>query len=97
VVLQPSKAYQKWEELARLYIVQQVGPGFQLLTGKIFIEAQFYYKGNRPDLHGCFESLADCLEGFIYKDDGQIEVWGQKSRLYHDKVNPRTEILIQEI
>ena len=91
----PSKAYLAWEEIARLSIVGQIGCGWCLLKGEISINAQIYYKGVKPDLSGCFESIGDCLEGIIYANDSQIISW-DGSRLWHDLKNPRTEIVIME-
>lgn len=88
----PSKAYEEWEKQARESIWQAaiVPP----LDGPIWVEAHCFYKGNRPDLSGAMESIGDCLEGLIYINDSQIVSW-DGSRLYRDKENPRTEIIIR--
>lgn len=91
-MLVPSRAYSKWENQARksLWGSVIVPP----LTCQIQIEAHFYYRGPQPDLSGCCESVADCLEGIIYADDKQITSW-DGSRLHHDKENPRTEVIVR--
>lgn len=88
----PSKAYCAWEKEARQTLWGQaiVPP----LECPIHIEAHFYFKGRQPDLSGCMESIADCLEGIIYADDKQIYSW-DGSRLHHDKDDPRTIVVIR--
>lgn len=93
-VILPSKAYSDWEEAVRDYVELFCRP--KLITGDVAIEAAIYYKGGRPDLSGCFESIGDCLEGVIWENDRQIVSW-DGSRLYHDKANPRTEVKILEL
>ena len=92
----PSKAYEQWEYDSRIIIKPQlIEQLYGLIDCPLRIKAIFYYKGQRPDLQGAFESLADCLEGIIYKDDKQIESW-DGSRLVHDLKNPRTEVWISK-
>jgi Holliday junction resolvase RusA-like endonuclease len=86
----PSKAYCEWEEQARK-IIHKRNP---LLTSDVTVEAHIYYSGQQPDLSGCMESLGDCLEGVIWENDRQIISW-DGTRLYHDKNNPRTEIIVR--
>lgn len=88
----PSKAYEAWEKQARgaMWGKAIIPP----LTCPVHVEAHFYYKGNQPDLSGAMESIADCLEGIIWADDGQIVSW-DGSRLHHDLKNPRTEIKLE--
>lgn len=90
----PSKAYEKWEKAARLYVWGTGKAMIPPLTCPISIEAHFYFKGQRPDLSGCLESIGDCLEGILYADDAQIESW-DGSRVHHDKARPRTEVVIR--
>ena len=89
----PSEAYLAWEEEARRAVVSQLSCDFKLLTGEICINAQIYYKGARPDLSGCLESIGDSLEGVLFVNDRQIVSW-DGSHLYHDLENPRTELSI---
>lgn len=91
-IILPSKAHQKWEKEARKFIREfAIIPA---LTCPVHVEAHFYYKGPKPDLSGCMESLADLLQGVLYVDDGQIESW-DGSRVFHSKENPRTEAVIR--
>ena len=87
----PSKAYEEWEVQARKSLWGQaiIPP----LSCPVSVEAHFYYKGPRPDLSGCMESIADCLEGIIWENDSMIESW-DRSRLHHDKDNPRTVVKV---
>jgi len=89
----PSIAYLAWEEEARRAVVSQLSCDFKLLTGEISINAQIYYKGQRPDLSGCLESIGDSMEGIVFVNDNQIVSW-DGSHLYHDLKNPRTELSI---
>jgi len=90
----PSEAYLAWEEEARRSVVSQLSCDFKLLTGEICINAQIYYKGQRPDLSGALESCGDAMEGILFDNDKQIVSW-DGSRLHHDLKNPRTELFIE--
>lgn len=92
----PSKAYQLWEREARKALILALPFGFKPIEGALEIRAMIYYKGPRPDLSGCLESVGDCLQGLVYDDDGQIESW-DGSRVIHDKDNPRTEVEITQM
>lgn len=90
-IILPSKAYTTWEREARR--VAWKSAIIPPLACPVWIEAHFYYRGGQPDLSGCCESLADCLEGILYANDKHIYSW-DSSRLHHDKDNPRTEVTI---
>jgi len=92
----PSEAYLAWEEEARRAVVSQLSCDFKLITGEISINAQIYYKGQRPDLSGCLESIGDAMEGILYENDKQIVSW-DGSRLHHDLINPRTELSLGDL
>lgn len=92
LILLPSKAYKKWEKQARLSLIGKVSP---VHNSPLWVKAIFYYKGNRPDLSGACESIGDCLQGFIWDSDAQIESW-DGSRLIHELKNPRTELTVRE-
>jgi Holliday junction resolvase RusA-like endonuclease len=92
----PGKPYQAWENEARKAVMMQRPVMRTPGDGPIEIRVTVYYKGNRPDLSGCLESVGDCLQGLVYEDDGQIESW-DGSRVIHDKDNPRTVVVIKEI
>lgn len=89
----PSKAYEAWENQARLAASIQVR-GLKPYTEDLEVTALIYYKGQQPDLSGCLESIGDCLEGYLWQNDKQIKSW-DGSRLFHDLKNPRTEITIK--
>jgi len=92
----PSLAYLAWEEDARRAVVAQLPAEFKLITGDISINAQIYYKGQKPDLSGALESIGDCLEKIVWENDKLICSW-DGSHLYHDLINPRTELYIELI
>ena len=85
----PSKAYKKWEARAREDAAYQY-PG-EPWTCPVAVKVRVFYKGQRPDLSGCLESVGDCLEGLVFGNDRQIESW-DGSRLEKDNANPRTEV-----
>lgn len=89
----PSKAYEEWERTARLITCTYMR-GVKPVRGNIHAKALIYYKGPRPDLSGAMESIGDCLEGFVWKNDKQIVSW-DGTRLIHDKNNPRTEVEVE--
>lgn len=93
-IIIPSKAYQKWEKEARIWVKFNLPIGFKIFTEKLHVKAIFYYSGKRPDLSGSMESVGDSLEGIVYLNDGQIESW-DGSRLIWDKKTPRTEVEIK--
>lgn len=88
----PSKAYEAWEREARLSIWG--ANEIRLLTCPVQVEVHAYFKGPKPDLSGCLESVGDCLQGIVWECDGQIESW-DGSRLHHDLKAPRTEITVR--
>lgn len=92
IMLQPSKAYKEWEYAARIALRQQwIIP--ELIVSDIHVKAIAYIRGIAPDLSGMTESVGDCLEGVVIKNDKQIRSW-DGSRVYRDKNNPRTIIEI---
>ena len=97
MTIHPSKAYILWEKQARASLHTQLEPGYSLIKGEVRVRGDYYYKGPRPDLSGCHESVGDCLEGYIWENDQQIKYWHGDSCLYHDLKNPRTEITVEEL
>ena len=92
-----EESYTKWQEKARtdalVYLYQR---RFLKPTKKpVHVKMVAYYKGPRPDLSGCLESVGDCLQGVVWADDTQIVSW-DGSRLVHDVKNPRTEVAVWE-
>ena len=92
IILLPSNAYKEWEGEARMSALIQYKD--QIIKDSISVKITVYYKGQRPDLSGCMESVGDCLEGVIWVNDKQIESW-DGSRLFKDNKNPRTEVEIK--
>jgi len=99
----PSKAYLEWESYARSFLTDQLSnvewsEENPLPIGEpISVKAICYYKGQKCDLSGALESVGDCFEGILWKNDKQIVSW-DGSRLIHDLQNPRLilEMNIQE-
>ena len=92
----PSEAYEAWELEARLY-VRAKNPGLFVdgpLLCPVNVEAHFFYRGPRPDLQGCMESVADAMEGILWADDKQIESW-DGSRVHHSVDNPHTLLVVR--
>ena len=70
-----------------------------MIDGPVNVKALFYMKRMREvDLTNLNEALHDILQACgVIKDDGcRIIVSTDGSRVYYDKDNPRTEILITE-
>ena len=89
-IILPSTAYKKWERQARQHF-QATYRRHIPITSKCSIRAIFYYKGPQPDLSGCMESIADCLEGFAWENDKLIESW-DGSRAVHNKLDQYTSL-----
>ena len=92
----PSKAYELWEAGARASALDQLTQWHcpVIYMGGCAVNAQIYFKGQRPDLSGALESIGDCFEGILWENDKQIESW-DGSRLIHDKDNPRVELEVE--
>lgn len=94
----PSVAYKDWEKKARSYTVtlpqMQKFPSDWPTGSTISVWVMAYYKGPRPDLSGVLESVGDAFEGILWKNDRQIISWDGRSRLIHDKENPRLELTV---
>ena len=95
--LVPSDAYTRWERDVR-WQFRQLMPDAKLPLIPAWpcavTRCHVFYRGPEPDLHGCQESIADALQGFLWGDDGQIVAW-DGVRKYHDKDNPRIELTVQ--
>ena len=93
----PSVAYLKWEDAARAAVMQQLFPDqCRKADGPLHVKVTAYYKGQQPDLSGVLESVGDCLEGFLWDNDRQIQSW-DGSRLVHDVDNPRTVVEVYNL
>lgn len=89
----PSEAYLAWESDVRAFAWQNsvlMSP----LTCPVKVQALVYIKGQLPDLSGCLESIGDAMQGIIWADDKLIYSW-DGSRVFHDKENPRTELIVR--
>jgi Holliday junction resolvase RusA-like endonuclease len=92
-----EESYTKWQDSARtdalvhLYQRRFLKP----TTKPVHVKMIAFYKGPKPDLSGSLESIGDCLQGVVWKDDSQIVSW-DGSRLIHDVKNPRTEVTVWE-
>jgi len=91
-IIVPSKAYQKWEKEIR----EEIGLTYRggLKAGPLHVQVIAYCRGRLPDLSGCLESVGDVLENLVWEDDKQIRSW-DGSRVFHDKHNPRTEVIVR--
>lgn len=92
----PSDAYAKWEKAARQHLMVR-HPGIIAdgpILSPVHVEAHFFFVGPQPDLQGCMESVADCLQGIVWKNDNQIFSW-DGSRLHHTIVNPHTIVIVR--
>jgi Holliday junction resolvase RusA-like endonuclease len=90
----PPTAYQKWEKEARQHAFWQLrGKIIPVHSGPVSVKAVFYYKGPKLDLTACMEAIADCLQGIVWENDGQIFSW-DGTRMQHDIENPRTIVEI---
>ena len=95
-IMVPNDTYKKWEKQARSAIYRQLKNFNEPWEGPVRVKAVFYYNGNEPDLQGCFESIADCLQGIVYKDDKQIVRWHGDSRKQYRKDKQFTHVVIEK-
>lgn len=91
----PGTPYEKWEPEARLAVRTQLPLGFRIITESVSVKMLAYFKGAKPDLSGCEESIGDALEGLVWENDRQIASW-DGSMCIHDLKNPRTEVWVDE-
>ena len=94
----PSDAYKKYEKDC-LQILRLAGP-VEPISSKVNVRCWFYMPTTRPcDLTNLLEAVDDILvKGMVIADDNYNIVAGHDgSRVFVDKENPRTEILIEEI
>uniref|UniRef100_A0A6H1ZE74 Putative endodeoxyribonuclease n=1 Tax=viral metagenome TaxID=1070528 RepID=A0A6H1ZE74_9ZZZZ len=90
----PSELYMEWQNKARFHFLKIGGFGFEPFTSNCHVKAVMFYESHQPDLSGCLESVGDCFEKMIWKNDKQIKSW-DGSRVIQDKDNPRTEIIVE--
>ena len=94
VLLISSPQYKKWEKEAREAVQPFLDGENMPTTNPVSIVVHFFFKGRRPDLTGALESIGDCLQGYVWENDAQIERI-MSATITHDKENPRTEITVR--
>lgn len=90
----PSEAYMEWESSARNRFIMMCRAPFPVFACNCHVQAVFYYTGQEFDLSGALESIGDCFEKLLWKNDRQIVSW-DGSRKYRVKDNPRVEIMVE--
>lgn len=68
--------------------------GQKMYTGPVRVEIYLYFPTKRKRDIDNIKSLIDALTGVCWKDDSQI--YELMIRKYHDKENPRVEVLISK-
>lgn len=87
----PSKQYKRYEQDCRLFM-QPLGIGYP-----VNVQAHFYMPSlRRVDLTNLNEALHDALvrNGLLSEDNCRVIVSSDGSRVFYDKENPRTEVII---
>lgn len=88
-------ASQVIEAWARVPVTKRLGFPIPKTT-PVHVRATFYVDryGERADVHGLYQSLADALQAArVLEDDWQIASWDGSRRVIGDP-SPRTEILL---
>jgi len=86
----PSKRYMDWEQAALLQI-RGVAPR---LSVPLSCQANIYRSRLSGDAVNFYQAIGDMLEkAHVVDDDKWIVDW-DGTRLLHDKVNPRVEIVL---
>lgn len=92
----PSAKYKDYEKQAGRYLPKLESP----LSDPVEVKAVFYMATRRKvDLTNLLEALDDILVkyGVLEDDNYTILASHDKSRVYHDKENPRTEVTITKL
>ena len=92
----PSSAYKKYEK----EVIKVLGYEGETIGCPVNIECKFYMGTHRKcDLTNLLEAIDDILvkAGVIEDDNYNIIVGHDFSRVYYDKENPRTEVIIKEV
>ena len=93
--ISPSKQYQEYEENAMVFI-----PAIRTIDYPCNIKCLFYLGTRRKcDLTNLLEAIDDILvkAGIIEDDNYTILAGHDGSRIFYDKNNPRTEVLISKM
>ena len=89
----PSKVYKDYEKACALYVHRLEEP----ISYPVNVECVYYMPTHRKvDLQNLVSCTMDILVkyGVIEDDNSNIVVGNDGSRVYYDKENPRTEIVI---
>ena len=93
--ISPSDRYKQYEKDFMLLC-----PPIPIINYPINLKALYYMPSKRKvDLINLHSALHDCLvkKGVLLDDNCSIIVSTDGSRVFYDKVNPRTEIIIEEV
>ena len=93
--IMPSDRYREYEHDFLLLC-----PNIPIIDYPINLKALYYMPSRRKvDLINLHEALHDCLvkKNVLLDDNCNIIVSTDGSRVFYDKINPRTEIYIQKI
>ena len=88
----PSKQYKQYEK-----DVKQFMPDIETIKYPVNVKCLYYMKTKRKvDLNNLLEATTDILVKYkiLEDDNSKIVVGHDGSRVYYDKYNPRTEIII---
>lgn len=94
--IMPSKQYVQYEKDARYFMPFMLEP----ISYKVEVTCLFYMETRRKvDLTNLLEAVDDILVkyGVLEDDNSSIIVSHDRSRVLHDKANPRTEITIRRM
>lgn len=89
-----SKELDKWK-----WLVAEAWGGKPMIPGKIKIKYVYYFPSKRKkDIDNFFfKGIGDALKGKVISEDNYTVLTELTVRFEYDKLNPRTEILIEEI
>lgn len=93
--ISPSDRYKQYEKDFLLLC-----PSIPIIDYPVNIKALYYMPTKRKvDLINLHSALHDCLvkKNILYDDNCSIIVSTDGSRVYYDKENPRTEIIIEKV
>lgn len=94
LMLIPSKQYKQYEKDAKWFM-----PHTETIKGAVNVKAHFYMATrHRVDLVNLEQALLDILVKYkvIEDDNSKVVVSMDGSRVFYDKENPRTEVVIYE-
>lgn len=90
----PSKQYKQYEKDAAWFM-----PRTETIKGAVNVQAHFYMPTrHRVDLVNLEQALLDILVKYrvLEDDNSKVVVSMDGSRVFYDKNNPRTEVVINE-